>query len=74
MVVEECWGGQAQEKALVRAAAKLTGARMVWITEAMEHTSPMSLSRGRTAVTRLDLRLTGLPEPSLSLGDIESVL
>lgn len=74
VVVEECWGGQSQEKALVSAAAKLCGARLVWMVEALGHTAWTSVSRGFTAVTRFDLRRTGLPEPSLSLGDVESVL
>lgn len=74
LVVEECWGGHSQEVALVRAASKALGARIVWVSDSLKHTARISTPRRPTVVTRFDLRAWDPLPPSLSLGDIESVL
>lgn len=74
MIVDECWGGPDQEKALVRATARSMGARLVWTTDRLAHVSLFSWSRGATDVTTYAMGERAPVGPSFSVGDIESVL
>lgn len=74
MVVSELWGSAQTRRTLLRAAAARVNTQLAWVDESHCDQLGMSVRASRTVVTRRDLSAVVLPEPRLSIGDVEDVI